>query len=392
MQIPVEPPPARGRAAAPNARRSGVAQRPRPIAAVALRRRAGFRGPRGCARLRVAHRRAIRRPRMTASHDPRPLAIALMGPTASGKTALALDWAARLDAEIVSVDSALVYRGLDIGAAKPSAAERAAVPHHLIDVREPWQAYSAAEFASDARAAMDQIAARGRLPILAGGTGLYFHALLHGLSDMPEADPATRAALAEEAARRGWAALHAELAALDPQAAARIHATDAQRIQRALEVWRLSGRTISDWRLASAARPRLPFRVLKLVLAPAERAVLHARIERRFEQMLADGFLDEVRALRALPGLAAHPSPLELPAIRAVGYRQAWEHLDGAFDAAQLRDRGIFATRQLAKRQLTWLRGELDARWFDPLRDAAELEHALRLFAGARLRAPRQGV
>lgn len=329
---------------------------------------------------------------MTASLDPRPLAIALMGPTASGKTALALDWAQRLDAEIVSVDSALVYRGLDIGAAKPSAAERAAVPHHLIDVREPWQAYSAAEFASDARAAMAQIAARGRLPILAGGTGLYFHALLHGLSDMPEADPATRAALTAEAAQRGWAALHAELAALDPEAAARIHATDAQRIQRALEVWRLSGRTISAWRRASAARPRLPFRVLKLVLAPAERAVLHARIERRFEQMLADGFLDEVRALRALPGLAAHPSPLELPAIRAVGYRQAWEHLDGVFDAAQLRDRGVFATRQLAKRQLTWLRGELDARWFDPLRDAAELERAVGLFAGARLRARAQGA
>ncbi|ALN86928.1 tRNA dimethylallyltransferase [Lysobacter capsici] len=322
---------------------------------------------------------------MNVSADPRPLAIALMGPTASGKTALALEWARRLDAEIVSVDSALVYRGLDIGAAKPSAQEQAAVPHHLIDVREPWQPYSAAEFALDARRAMDAIAARGRVPILAGGTGLYFHALLQGLSDMPQADPAMRAQLGIEAEQRGWAALHAELARIDPRAAARIHATDAQRIQRALEVYRLSGRSISHWR-EQAPPPRLPYRVLKLVLAPAERAVLHGRIEQRFDAMLAQGFLDEVRGLRALPQLQAHPQPLDLPAIRAVGYRQAWEHLDGAYPAAEFRDRGIYATRQLAKRQLTWLRGELDARWFDPLRDAAELEHALRLFAGARLR------
>ncbi|WP_046657427.1 tRNA (adenosine(37)-N6)-dimethylallyltransferase MiaA [Lysobacter capsici] len=322
---------------------------------------------------------------MNVSADPRPLAIALMGPTASGKTALALEWARRLDAEIVSVDSALVYRGLDIGAAKPSVQEQAAVPHHLIDVREPWQPYSAAEFALDARRAMDAIAARGRLPILAGGTGLYFHALLQGLSEMPQADPAMRAQLGIEAEQRGWAALHAELARIDPRAAARIHATDAQRIQRALEVYRLSGRSISHWR-EQAPPPRLPYRVLKLVLAPAERAVLHGRIEQRFDAMLAQGFLDEVRGLRALPQLQAHPQPLDLPAIRAVGYRQAWEHLDGAYPAAEFRDRGIYATRQLAKRQLTWLRGELDARWFDPLRDAAELEHALRLFAGARLR------
>ncbi|QWF15541.1 tRNA (adenosine(37)-N6)-dimethylallyltransferase MiaA [Lysobacter capsici] len=322
---------------------------------------------------------------MNVSADPRPLAIAVMGPTASGKTALALEWAQRLDAEIVSVDSALVYRGLDIGAAKPSAQERAAVPHHLIDVREPWQPYSAAEFALDARRAMDAIAARGRMPILAGGTGLYFHALLQGLSEMPQADPALRAQLGIEAEQRGWAALHAELARIDPRAAARIHATDAQRIQRALEVYRLSGRSISHWR-EQAPPPRLPYRVLKLVLAPAERAVLHGRIEQRFDAMLAQGFLDEVRGLRALPQLQAHPQPLDLPAIRAVGYRQAWEHLDGAYPEAEFRDRGIYATRQLAKRQLTWLRGELDARWFDPLRDAAELEHALRLFAGARLR------
>ena len=323
---------------------------------------------------------------MTASSDPRPLAIALMGPTASGKTALALDWAERLDGEIVSVDSALVYRGLDIGAAKPTTAERARVPHHLIDLRDPWQTYSAAEFAVDARRAMDEIAARGRVPILAGGTGLYFHALLHGLSDMPEADPATRAGIAAEAAERGWDALHAQLSEIDPQAAARIHATDGQRIQRAIEVYRLSGRSISDWRAATVQGPRLPYRVLKLVLAPTDRAVLHERIERRFDQMLDADFLDEVRRLRALPELMAHPQPLELPAIRAVGYRQAWEHLDGAYAAGEFRDRGVYATRQLAKRQLTWLRGEFDARWFDPLRDAAELAYALRLFAPARLR------
>ncbi|AWV07823.1 tRNA dimethylallyltransferase [Lysobacter maris] len=280
--------------------------------------------------------------------------------------------------EIVSVDSALVYRGLDIGAAKPGADERARVRHHLIDLREPWQPYSAAEFAADARRALDEIVGRGSIPVLAGGTGLYFQALLEGLSPMPEADPATRAAIEAEAAVHGWPALHAELAAIDPEAAARIHATDPQRIQRALEVWRLSGRTISDWRREST--PRLPYRVLKLVLAPRDRAILHERIARRFDAMLADGFLDEVRALRALPQLQAHPAPRDLPAIRAVGYRQAWEFLDGQGSAADFRDRAIFATRQLAKRQLTWLRGQLDARWFDPQAGTAALEAALRLF------------
>lgn len=327
------------------------------------------------------------------SADPRPLAIALMGPTASGKTALALDWAQRHGGEIVSVDSALVYRGLDIGSAKPSVEERARVPHHLIDLRQPWQPYSAAEFAVDARRALDQIAARGRLPILAGGTGLYFHALLQGLAPMPEADPGVRAQLAAEAGQRGWAALHAELTALDPEAAARIHATDAQRIQRALEVYRLSGRRISDWRREAAGAPRLPYRVLKLVLAPADRGVLHARIAQRFDAMLAGGFLDEVRALRGLPELQAHPRPLDLPALRAVGYRQAWEFLDGeggAQAAADFRDRGIYATRQLAKRQLTWLRGQLDARWFDPAGDAQALERALALFIGGSRHAHRK--
>ncbi len=316
--------------------------------------------------------------------DTRPLAIALMGPTASGKTALALDWAQRFDGEIVSVDSALVYRGLDIGAAKPTTDERAAVPHHLIDVREPWQPYSAADFAKDARAAVDDIIARGRLPILAGGTGLYFRALLQGLSPMPEADPATRAQLEAEAGARGWAAMHAELASVDPAAAVRIHVNDPQRIQRALEVYRLSGRSISDWqRESAAASQRFPCRVLKIAAAPRDRAVLHARIERRFDAMLDAGFLDEVRLLRALPELRMHPAPLDLPALRAVGYRQAWEHLDGVLSVTEFRDRAIFATRQLAKRQLTWLRGDPALPWFDPETDAARLDVALHGFLGA---------
>jgi tRNA dimethylallyltransferase len=320
------------------------------------------------------------------STDTRPLAVALMGPTASGKSALALEWAQRLDGEIVSVDSALVYRGLDIGAAKPTPAERALVRHHSVGVRDPWQPESAAEFANDARAAMDDIVARGKLPILAGGTGLYFRALLHGLAPMPEADATTRAQIAGDAQVRGWQALHVDLALVDPRAASRIHATDAQRIQRALEVWRLSGRTISDWQ-QDASTPRLPMRVLKLVLSPSDRSVLHARIEQRFDAMLRAGFLDEVRRLRAMAELHSHPAPLDLPALRAVGYRQAWDHLDGLVDTTTFRDRAIFATRQLAKRQLTWLRGEADAQWFDPASDGNALEQALALFIDGRHRA-----
>nr|WP_312454000.1 tRNA (adenosine(37)-N6)-dimethylallyltransferase MiaA [Stenotrophomonas pavanii] len=311
--------------------------------------------------------------------DRRPLAIAVMGPTASGKTATAIALAQQLDGEIVSVDSALVYRHLDIGSAKPDAAERAQAPHHLLDVRDPWQAYSAAEFAADAGRAVADIVARGKLPILAGGTGLYFRALLQGLSPMPEADPGVRAVLAAEAAERGWAALHAELARVDPAAAARIHATDPQRIQRALEVFRLAGVPITEWQRRPGVAP-LPVRTLKLILAPSDRAVLHQRIEARFDAMLAQGFLDEVRALRAMPEMAAMEAPLDLPAVRAVGYRQAWEYLDGEGDAARFRDKAIFATRQLAKRQLTWLRGELDARWFDPHIDHERLAGAVSTF------------
>jgi len=313
--------------------------------------------------------------------DTRPLAIALMGPTASGKTAAAIELARRHGGEIVSVDSALVYRGLEIGAAKPDQAERAGIPHHLLDLRDPWQSYSAAEFAADAAAAVRDIVARGRLPILAGGTGLYFRALLQGLSPMPEADPALRAQIAAEADALGWPGLHAQLGRVDPAAARRIHATDPQRIQRALEVYRLTGKPISHWQ-AQPGVARLPARVLKLVLAPAERALLHARIERRFDLMLAAGFLDEVRRLRALPQMAGVAAPLDLPAIRAVGYRQAWQFLDGQDTAAGFRDKAIFATRQLAKRQLTWLRGELDARWFDPATDDGRLQDAVSLFLG----------
>ena len=318
---------------------------------------------------------------MHVTPDTRPRAIALMGPTASGKSAYALALAQRLDGEIVSVDSALVYRGLDIGAAKPTRDELAQVPHHLINLRPPWQPYSAAEFALDARKAIDAIVAKGKLPILAGGTGLYFRALLDGLAEMPDADEAMRAAIAAEADERGWAALHAELAQVDPAAAARIHATDAQRIQRALEVYRLSGKPISAWQ-REAQRTRLPLKVLKLALSPPQRAVLHERIERRFDAMLDAGFLDEVRVLRALPELAAHPRPLDLPALRAVGYRQAWEYLDGDCDAATFRERAIAATRQLAKRQFTWLRGELDARWFDPVTERTRLDAAVAGFLG----------
>ena len=311
--------------------------------------------------------------------DQRPLAIALMGPTASGKTAAAIALAKAYDGEIVSVDSALVYRGLDIGAAKPDAAEQDGIRHHLLDLRDPWQTYSAAEFSADATAAVRDIVARGKLPILAGGTGLYFRALLQGLSPMPEADPAMRAAIAAEAEVCGWPALHAQLADIDPVAAARIHATDPQRTQRALEVYRLTGKPISYWQgLPGIAR--LPARVLKLVLAPADRAILHQRIERRFDLMLERGFLDEVRALRALPQMAMVAAPLDLPAVRAVGYRQAWQFLDGQGTAAEFSDKGVFATRQLAKRQITWLRSELDARWFDPVRDMSGVQNAVSRF------------
>ena len=283
-------------------------------------------------------------------------AVCLAGPTASGKTAAALAFALERPLEIISVDSALVYRGLDIATAKPTPAERAAVPHHLIDLLDPLQAYSAARFVADATRLIGEIRARGRLPLLVGGTMLYFKALREGLHAMPEADPATRVMLDERAARLGWPALHAELAAVDPATAARLAPHDAQRIQRALEVWLTSGRTLTDWHATApvgastapvgAADGSLPM----VSLEPLSRAWLHQRIAQRFDAMLAAGLLDEVRALRDRGDLHA-----DLPALRSVGVRQAWAALD-AGAPAPLRDRGIAATRQLAKRQLTWLR------------------------------------
>ncbi len=274
--------------------------------------------------------------------------LCLAGPTAAGKTAAALAIAQALPVEIVSVDSALVYRGMDIGTAKPSADERALVPHHLIDLIEPTETYSAAQFVADARRLIDEIRSRGRLPLLVGGTMLYFKALFDGLDEMPPADAAVRAALDAEAAARGWPALHADLARIDPATAARLPPGDAQRIQRALEVFRLSGRPISSFH---RERERATDTPPLISLEPARRAWLHERIAQRFVQMLDAGFVDEVRRLRARGDL--HPA---LPSMRCVGYRQAWEALD-TNDLAALPERGIAATRQLAKRQLTWLRG-----------------------------------
>lgn len=283
-----------------------------------------------------------------------------MGPTASGKTALACQLSERFPLDLISVDSALVYRGLDIGSAKPDAATLARYPHALIDIRDPAQPYSAAEFRSDALAAMTSITARGRVPLLVGGTGLYFRALQRGLSALPEANEEVRAHLASDAAHYGWPALHARLAQLDPAAAARIGVNDTQRLQRALEVIELTGRPLSEQQ-AGGNGERFPWRVLKLALLPSDRAPLHARIAERFEAMLAAGLLNEVSALRARGDLHA-----DLPAMRAVGYRQAWQYLDNPGDFNALRDRGIFATRQLAKRQITWLRSEWDARTLEP--------------------------
>ena len=305
--------------------------------------------------------------------DARPPAIFLMGATATGKTALACALAERFPLALVSVDSALVYRGLDIGTAKPDAATLARHPHRLIDIRDPSEPYSAAEFRGDALAAMDAIAHDGHVPLLVGGTGLYFRALATGLSALPEANPALRARIADEAARIGWPALHERLRSLDAVSAERIRPGDAQRIQRALEIIELTGEPLSA--LIGGPPERPPWRILKLALVPRDRARLHARIAERFDAMLAGGFLDEVHALRQRGDLDP-----DLPALRAVGYRQAWEHLEGATDAPTFRERAIFATRQLAKRQTTWLRSELDARWFDP--DEARTEEAVAAAVG----------
>ncbi|MDR6468902.1 tRNA dimethylallyltransferase [Paraburkholderia graminis] len=288
---------------------------------------------------------------MTA-RPPTPIPC-LLGPTASGKTAAALALAARHPIEIISVDSALVYREMDIGTAKPTAEERAIAPHHLIDIVDPANAYSAAEFRADALRLTAEIHARGRLPLLVGGTMLYYKALTQGLNDLPAADPNVRAQLDADAARDGWPALHARLAAVDAATAARLAPNDSQRIQRALEVFMLTGEAMSTL-LAAPARTddaAADWRFVPIALEPSDRSVLHARIERRFDAMLENGFVDEVVKLRERGDL----SP-EMPSMRCVGYRQVWEYLDGAVDYATMRDKGVFATRQLCKRQLTWLR------------------------------------
>ena len=303
------------------------------------------------------------------SHAALPRYLGLVGPTASGKTAAALAIAQRWPVEVISVDSALVYRGMDIGTAKPTADELAAVPHHLINIRDPLHAYSAAEFAIDARRLMAEISARGKLPLLVGGTMLYLKALLEGLDDMPHADPAIRAALQIEAERMGWPALHAELATVDPISAARLAPADSQRISRALEVYRATGQPLSSFHtikngathasstgdtgldLGFCQKDLKKSDNLLISLEPLDRAWLHQRIALRFDSMVSSGFMDEVKALRARGDLH-----LDLPAMRCVGYRQAWEALDGLWPMGELRDKGIAATRQLAKRQITWLR------------------------------------
>ncbi len=294
--------------------------------------------------------------------------IFLMGPTASGKTALAMALREQLPVELVSVDSTLVYRGMDIGTAKPTAEELARAPHRLIDIRDPADPYSAADFCADAEREIADIHAAGRIPLLVGGTMLYFKALLDGLAPMPEADPGVRAAIERDAAEHGWPHVHAQLAEVDPEMAAEIHPNHSQRLSRALEVYRVSGKTMTELRRAQQADAPPAFTdrfgVIQLAIAPRDRKVLHQRIQTRFEQMMEQGLIEEVTALRARGDL--EPS---LPALRAVGYRQVWEYLDGLeglgprISRDELCERGVVATRQLAKRQVTWLRGWPSLSW-----------------------------
>ncbi|SHG37977.1 tRNA (adenosine(37)-N6)-dimethylallyltransferase MiaA [Massilia sp. CF038] len=297
----------------------------------------------------------------------KPLAVAIMGPTASGKTAAALAIARAIPAEIISVDSALVYRGMDIGTAKPSAEELASAPHHLIDIIDPTEAYSVAQFRTATLRLVDEISARGKLPLLVGGTMMYFKGLTDGLDDLPTADTAVRGRIEAEAAAIGWPGMHAKLRALDPVTAERLKPNDAQRINRALEIIELSGRPMSEL-LTGREKLALPFELLSFALEPSDRAVLHQRIATRFDQMLGtsddSGIVAEVASLRARGDL--DPA---MPSMRCVGYRQSWEYLDGTIDRAGLRETGIVATRQLAKRQLTWLRAMPERVVIDCLAD-----------------------
>ncbi len=292
-------------------------------------------------------------------------AILLMGPTASGKTDLAIHLCERFPCDVISVDSALVYRGMDIGTARPDPDTLVRTPHRLIGIRDPEESYSAGEFVRDAYAEMDAIFAAGRIPLLAGGTMMYFRALTQGIAELPGADEDIRAAIDAEAAERGWPAMHAELAQVDPEAAQRIKPNDRQRIQRALEVWRSSGTALSDWHgNREPARDDIAYVKIGLNIEP--RRLLHDRIAARLRAMVEDGFVDEVARLRERPGLTAdHPS------MRSVGYRQFWQHLDGEFDLDEARRRALYATRQLAKRQITWLRSETDVFICNPLEAGA---------------------
>lgn len=289
-----------------------------------------------------------------------PYVICLYGPTAAGKTGLAIELSRQLGADIISVDSALIYRGMDIGTAKPTAEEQALAPHRLIDICDPAERYSAAQFTLDARREIDDIIGNGRIPLLVGGTMMYFKTLLEGMSELPEADEVVRQQLTARLHEVGTETLHAELQRTDPVSAARIHPNDPQRLIRALEVYYISGKSLTE--LSQTRQGALPYSVLQLAVAPLDRKVLHERIALRFRQMLEHGFLDEVKELRDRSDLH-----LDLPALRSVGYRQAWQYLDGDIDYETMVDKGIFATRQLAKRQLTWLRKWNGVRWFDSL-------------------------
>ncbi|MEH0743034.1 tRNA (adenosine(37)-N6)-dimethylallyltransferase MiaA [Vibrio cholerae] len=291
-------------------------------------------------------------------NDQLPLALFLMGPTASGKTELAIRLRQRFPVEIISVDSALIYRGMDIGTAKPDAREQSLAPHRLIDILDPSESYSAADFRRDALNEMHKIVADGKIPLLVGGTMLYYKALLEGLSPLPAADPDIRRTIEQEAQTQGWEALHDQLKAIDPVSAERIHPNDPQRLSRALEVFRISGKTLTE--LTQTKGEALPFRVKQFAIAPKERAELHRRIELRFDKMIDAGFLEEMRSLYAREDL--HP---DLPSIRCVGYRQMWDYLDGQCTLDEAIFKGVCATRQLAKRQITWLRSWDDLTWLD---------------------------